>query len=99
MLEETWEHATLHEGLAQYHLQNFGSKTTYISSGLVKKLSWGAAKVVFVCHKCYRSLASFPGPAHLSVTFRRLQYRKTGRDWYLFSYGHHIIKNGENLQN
>ena len=67
MLEETWEHATLHEGLAQYHLQNFGSKTTYISSGLVKKLSWGAAKLVFVCHKCYRSLASFPGPAHLSI--------------------------------
>ena len=49
MLEGTWEHETLHEGLAQ-HLPDYilgNTKTTYISSGVAKEAFWGCAKGTF----------------------------------------------------
>ena len=45
---------------------------------------------------CVCSLASFPVPR---PAFRRLQYGKAGRAWYIFSREHDVIEKWQNFQN
>ena len=57
MLEETWEHDTLHEGLPQYLLSDFilGNYLHFLRTGK-RRLLRGVVKVHFVCLEGYGSL-------------------------------------------
>ena len=57
MLEETWEHDTLHEGLPQYLLSDFilGNYLYFLRTGK-RSLLRGVVKVHFVCLEGYGSL-------------------------------------------
>lgn len=52
MLEGTWEHQALHEGLAQYHFPDSILKLFMFRQDWPKKKRFlgGMVKVLFVCH-------------------------------------------------